>query len=256
MADGKPMRGLFGIDGLDSAGRRIDRRARHWRVRPCTTGCRRGPSSRHAARRRRRPRSCARATSLRDRTPRCGGPDWRSCRRCRRHRPRRRPACRPATAPSHGSRPACRSRRSSSSVAASKNCTLLAVLAVTIRRGPPGGCWSLRSWCLGDPERRVEAEFALRLLARHRAVVLGDIIDAGRAFGHGEKGRVRRGIDMQAARLRSALRSRCRDHRAGRSAARCRRCPAFSSPHFPARSRRSAPGRSDDPRSAVPSPGA
>ena len=36
-----------------------------------------------------------------------------------------------------------------------------------------------------------------RLLARHRAIILGDIIDAGRALGHGEKGRLSSGIDMQ-----------------------------------------------------------
>src|SRR5690606_15475724 len=52
--------------------------------------------------------------------------------------------------------------------------------------------------CLPQPESRVEAELALGLLARHRAIVLGDVVDAP-PLGHRQQGSVGGGIDVQRA---------------------------------------------------------
>lgn len=46
-------------------------------------------------------------------------------------------------------------------------------------------------------ERCIESEFALGLLARHCAVVFGNVIDAGRTFSYSQNGCMRRCINMQ-----------------------------------------------------------
>ena len=66
------------------------------------------------------------------------------------------------------------------------------------------------------------------------AVVLGDVVDARRAARERKQRRMGRGAGRERPRSCPAGRTRCRGHRAGRSAGRCRRCPAFSARRPPA----------------------
>ena len=47
------------------------------------------------------------------------------------------------------------------------------------------------------PECRIEAKFALGLLARYRTIILSDIVDAGLAMRQRQQRRLRRRIDME-----------------------------------------------------------
>ena len=90
----------------------------------------------------------------------------------------------------------------------------------------------------GIPECRIEAELAPGLLDGELAVVLGDVVDAGRAARDREQRGLGRGIGGQRPRRRPACRTRCPARRAGRSAAPCRRCRACSARRLRAPSRR------------------
>ena len=111
VADRDPMRRTAEIDAIDLRRRWIDGKNRVAEFGGRPERAVRYPSSRYAARQSRRHRWCARATWKRDQSPRCGGRDPCFCRRCRPHRPSRRPSRRRASGSAHAWRPACRDRR-------------------------------------------------------------------------------------------------------------------------------------------------